>query len=317
MFNDDAREQLRIGVNTLADAVKVTMGPKGRFVLIDKGNSLHITKDGVSVAREVILDNPIQNMGAQLVKEVASKTADEIGDGTSSATVLAQAIVNEGLKEVKGGANVMDLKKGIDLATAYIVKKLNECAIPIKDNLVDVATISANNDLEMGKLIADTIKKVSYDGVITIESAKGIETSVKILDGLQIESGYLSPYFVTDEANMKAILDECYVIIIDNKSANIKDVLSELEEVSKRNKSVLIIANDIDNDSLSTLTLNKMNGLLKVAVIKSPNFGEHRNDILGDLQIILKSKQTQNHITVGYCDKVIVTRTNTTFIGGK
>jgi len=317
MFNDDAREQLRIGVNILADAVKVTMGPKGRFVLIDRGNSLHITKDGVSVAREVMLDNPIQNMGAELIKKVASKTGEEIGDGTTSGTVLAQALVNEGLKEVKDGANVMDLKRGIDLATKYIVEELNKCTIDITNNLVDVATVSANNDLEIGQLIANTIDKVTYNGVITVEDAKGIETSVKIIDGLQIDSGYLSPYFITDEASRKAILDDCYVVIVDNKSANIKDILLELEEIAKQNKAVLIIANEMDYDSLSTLTLNKMNGLLKVAVIKTPNFGEHRSDVIGDLEVLLQSKQTQKNITVGYCNKVIVTKNTTTFIGGK
>lgn len=317
MFNDDAREQLRIGVNILADAVKVTMGPKGRFVLIDRGNSLHITKDGVSVAREVILDNPIQNMGAELIKKVASKTGEEIGDGTSSSTILVQALVNEGLEKIKEGANVMEIKKGIDIATKHIVEELNKCAIDINNNLIDVATVSANNDLEIGKLISDTIDKVTYNGVITVEDAKGIETSVKIIDGLQIDSGYLSPYFITDEASRKAILDDCYVVIVDNKSANIKDILSELEEIAKQNKAVLIIVNEMDYDSLSTLTLNKMNGLLKVAVIKTPNFGEHRSDVIGDLEVLLQSKQTQKNITVGYCNKVIVTKNTTTFIGGK
>ena len=649
MFNDDAREQLRMGVNILADAVKVTMGPKGRFVLIDRGNSLHVTKDGVSVAREVVLDNPVQNMGAELIKKVASKTGEEIGDGpqplyskvltpngwttmgelkigdlicgtnqtiqqvigvfpkgikeiyklkfsngqeveccedhlwsittnynskkivttkqmfedprlkyedkenyksykyyinttlvdfnkkdhildpylvglligdgscgdigiksasielalaldqdyilndiilpeniqykitrdevkhylrvkfsrivhkgptmmdylkeiglfgtksgtkfipkeylysdynsrmrllkgleetdghinkrglleystiskqlcedvvellrglgkqvyfrlkqrtgnsfsntpiyvinelkgykngvklidiektntytemqcikvsnpdhlyitndyilthnTTSSTILAQALVNEGLKKVKEGANVMDLKKGIDIATKYVVEELNKCAIDITDNLIDVATVSANNDLEIGQLIKDTIDKVTYNGVITVEDAKGIETSVKIIDGLQINSGYLSPYFVTDEVSKKAILDDCYVIIVDNKSTSIKDILSELESISKQNKSALIIVNNMDYDSLSTLTLNKMNGLLKVAVIKTPNFGEHRTDVIGDLETLLQSnKNTQKNITVGYCNEVIVTKTKTTFIGGK
>lgn len=319
MFNDDAREQLRIGVNILADAVKVTMGPKGRFVLIDRGNSLHVTKDGVSVAREVVLDNPIQNMGAELIKKVASKTGEEIGDGTSSSTILVQALVNEGLEKIKEGANVMEIKKGIDIATKYIVEELNKCAIGINNNLIDVATVSANNDLEIGKLISDTIDKVTYNGVITVEDAKGIETSVKIIDGLQIDSGYLSSYFVTDESSMKAVLNECYVIILENKSTNIKDILPELENVAKQNKSVLIITNEMDYDSLSTLTLNKMNGLLKVAVIKTPNFGEHRSDILGDLEVLLKSKRTQKNgnFSIGYCDTVIVTKTKTTFIGGK
>lgn len=319
MFNDDAREQLRIGVNILADAVKVTMGPKGRFVLIDRGNSLHVTKDGVSVAREVVLDNPIQNMGAELIKKVAAKTGEEIGDGTSSSTILVQALVNEGLEKIKEGANVMEIKKGIDIATKYIVEELNKCAIDINNNLIDVATVSANNDLEIGKLISDTIDKVTYNGVITVEDAKGIETSVKIIDGLQIDSGYLSSYFVTDESSMKAVLNECYVIILENKSTNIKDILPELENVAKQNKSVLIITNEMDYDSLSTLTLNKMNGLLKVAVIKTPNFGEHRSDILGDLEVLLKSKRTQKNgnVSIGYCDTVIVTKTKTTFIGGK
>ena len=248
MFNDDAREQLRIGVNILADAVKVTMGPKGRFVLIDRGNSLHVTKDGVSVAREVILDNPIQNMGAELIKKVAAKTGEEIGDGTSSSTILVQALVNEGLEKIKEGANVMEIKKGIDIATKYIVEELNKCAIDINNNLIDVATVSANNDLEIGQLISDTIDKVTYNGVITVEDAKGIETSVKIIDGLQIDSGYLSPYFITDETSMKAILDDCYVIIVNNKSANIKDVLSELERISKQKKKAMIIVNNMDYD---------------------------------------------------------------------
>ena len=237
---------------------------------------------------------------------------------TTSSTILAQALVNEGLKEVKDGANVMDLKRGIDLATKYIVEELNKCAIDITDNLIDVATVSANNDLEIGQLIKDTIDKVTYNGVITVEDAKGIETSVKIIDGLQINSGYLSPYFVTDEVSKKAILDDCYVIIVDNKSTSIKDILSELESISKQNKSALIIVNNMDYDSLSTLTLNKMNGLLKVAVIKTPNFGEHRTDVIGDLETLLQSnKNTQKNITIGYCNKVIVTKNNTTFIGGK
>ena len=316
MFNENAREQLRIGVNILADAVKVTMGPKGRFVLIDKGYDLHITKDGVSVAREVDIADPIQNMGAQLVKNVASKTAEQTGDGTTSATVLTQALVNAGLENVRAGANLMDIKRGIDLAVKFVINEITNVAVNVDDKLVEVATISANNDLETGQLIVDTINKVTTDGVITIEEASGVETTVKIIEGVQVESGYLSPYFITDETNMRVVLEDCYVLTLDKKISSIKDVLPFLEEIAKNNKSVLIIADDIDSDSLSTLTLNKTSGMLKVAVIKSPDFGEHRVDTIGDIRELTGSVKN-NDVYIGSCNKVIVTKTNTTIIGGR
>ena len=322
MFNVDAREKLKSGVNVLADAVKVTLGPKGRLVLINRGNGLplHITKDGVTVAKEIVLEDSVQNIGAQLAKEVTIKTSDQVGDGTTSSIVLLQAIVNAGLKNVIAGANPMDLKRGIDKAVKVAVNKLQNMSILVKDNndLLKVATISANNDPEIGGIIADTINKVTNDGVITVEEASGVTTSVKIVKGMQLTTGYLSPYFVTDESTMEAVLDNCYVCIIDTKVSTLTadDILSTLEGIAKKKRPVLLMVNDIEGEPLSTLTLNKLKGALNVVVVKTPNFGEFRDDLIKDIKVLVNAEDKNSNVSIGLCDKVVVSKTTTTIIGG-
>ena len=321
LFHDEAKTTLLAGASVVADAVGCTMGPKGKCVLIQQRDKTPIlTKDGVTVCRAIRLKDPMKRMGGDLLRDAAIRTNDVAGDGTTTSTVIAYALMKESHRLLSTGCEALELVKGLELAKQYALHELSVQAqqITTRSQVENVATISANNDKEIGTLIADAMERVGRDVIVTVEDAKGIETSVKIIDGLQINSGYLSPYFVTDEVSKKAILDDCYVIIVDNKSTSIKDILSELESISKQNKSALIIVNNMDYDSLSTLTLNKMNGLLKVAVIKTPNFGEHRTDVIGDLETLLQSnKNTQKNITVGYCNKVIVTKTKTTFIGGK
>jgi chaperonin GroEL len=288
-FDTDARDRLKKGVDALADAVKVTLGPKGRNVIIDKKfGAPMITKDGVSVAKEIELSEPIENMGAQLVKEVASKTADNAGDGTTTATVLAQSIFNVGIKNVAAGANPMDLKRGIDKAVSAVVKRLKENSKPISTSkeIAQVATVSANNDEEIGKMISDAMDKVGKDGVITVEEAKGTETDVKTVEGMQFDRGYLSPYFVTNTEKMEAELDQPFILIYDKKISSMKELLPVLEPVAQSGKPLLIISEDVDGEALATLVVNKIRGALKVAAVKAPGFGDRRKAMLEDIAIL-------------------------------
>ena len=290
VFNNDAREQLRKGVDELANAVKVTLGPKGRNVVIDKKfGAPQVTKDGVTVAKEIELEDGIQNMGAQMVKEVASKTNDQAGDGTTTATVLAQAIVNTGLKNVTAGANPMDLKRGIDKAVAEIVKNIKEQAQEVGGDIQkirQVATISANNDNTIGDIIAEAMEKVGKDGVITIEDAKGIDTTVKVVEGMQFDRGYISPYFVTDTEKMECNYDNPYILIYDKKISTMKDLLPVLEKVVNTGRPLLIIAEDVESEALATLVVNRLRGSLKIAAVKAPGFGDRRKEMLEDIAIL-------------------------------
>ena len=288
-FNTESRENLRKGVDILANAVKVTLGPKGRNVILDKKfGAPTVTKDGVSVAKEIELKEAVENMGAQLVKEVASKTADDAGDGTTTATVLAQAIFNTGIKNVAAGANPMDLKRGIDKAVVEVVSNLKSQSKDIKDSseISQVATVSANNDHEIGKMIANAMDKVGKDGVITVEEAKGTETEVKTVEGMQFDRGYLSPYFVTNSDKMEAELENPYILIYDKKISAMKELLPVLELVSQSGKPLLIIAEDIEGEALATIVVNKIRGALKVAAVKAPGFGDRRKAMLEDIAIL-------------------------------
>ena len=289
-FNTEARELLKKGVDQLADAVKVTLGPKGRNVVIErKFGAPHITKDGVSVAKEVELSDPYANLGAQMVKEVASKTGDDAGDGTTTATVLAQAIVNTGIKNVTAGANPMDLKRGIDKAVAKVVESIKAQAQEIdnsNEKIEQVATISANNDNEIGKLIAEAMGKVGKEGVITVEEAKGTDTSVEVVEGMQFDRGYISPYFVTNTEKMEADLDAPFILIYDKKISTMKDLLPVLEQSAQSGRPLLIIAEDVDGEALATLVVNRLRGSLKVAAVKAPGFGDRRKEMLQDIAIL-------------------------------
>jgi chaperonin GroEL len=286
LFNSEARAKLKKGVDALADAVKVTLGPKGRNVVIDKKfGSPTVTKDGVTVAKEIELSDPIENMGAQMVKEVATKTSDLAGDGTTTATVLAQAIYREGLKNVTAGANPMELKKGIDRAVEAIIEELKKISTPSagKKEIAQVGTISANNDSEIGKLIADAMEKVGKDGVITVEEAKGLETTLETVEGMQFDRGYLSPYFVTDPEKMEAVLEDAYLLIHDKKISAMKELLPVLEKIAQTGKPLLIIAEDVEGEALATLVVNKLRGTLKVCAVKAPGFGDRRKEMLTDI----------------------------------
>ncbi len=288
-FEEEARNALKAGVDTLARAVKVTLGPKGRNVVLEKSfGAPTITKDGVTVAKEIELKNRMQNVGAQMVKEVASRTSDVAGDGTTTATVLAQAIINRGLKSVTSGANPMDLKRGIDAAVRSIVADLRKQSRGVegKDRIAQVATISANNDDEIGALIADAFDRVGKDGVITVEEARGIETYLDVVEGMQFDRGYLSPYFVTDSENMEAVLEDAYVLIIDGKVSKMQDLLPILEKVSQTGQPLLIIAENVENEALATLVVNKLRGTLKVAAVKAPGFGDRRKAMLEDIAVL-------------------------------
>ena len=279
-FNTEAREELKKGVDVLANAVKVTLGPKGRNVIIDKKfGAPHITKDGVTVAREVELEEPMQNMGAQLVKEVASKTGDDAGDGTTTATVLAQAIVNVGLKNVTAGANPMDLKRGIDKAVAAVVEGIKNMAQPVGDDfkkIEDVARVSANNDETIGQLVAEAMKKVKKEGVITVDEAKGTETTIDIVEGMQFDRGFISPYFITDAEKMECVMERPYILLYDKKISNLKDMLPILESTAQSGRGLLIIAEDVDQEALATLVVNRLRGSLKICAVKAPGFGDGR-----------------------------------------
>ncbi len=330
VFDTEARDQLKKGVDAISNAVKVTLGPKGRNVIIDKKfGAPHVTKDGVSVAKEIELQDPIENMGAQMVKEVASKTADIAGDGTTTATVLAQAIVTNGLKNVTAGANPMDLKRGIDKAVTAAVSHLKEISKEVgsdNDKIKQTATISANNDEFIGGLIADAFKKVSIDGVITVEEAKGTSTEVKTVEGMQFDRGYLSPYFVTNTEKMIAELEQPYILICDKKISNIQEILPVLEPVAQQGKPLLIIAEDIDGTALSTLVINRLKAGLKIAAVKAPGFGDRRKAMLEDIAILTggtviseERGMTLENATVemlGTAEKVDIDKDNTTVVNG-
>ncbi len=289
-FNIKAREELKNGVDALADAVKVTLGPKGRNVIIEKKfGAPHITKDGVSVAREIELEDAFQNMGAQLVKEVASKTGDLAGDGTTTATVLAQAIVNEGLKNVAAGANPMDLKRGIDKAVSKVVEGIRAQSREVDDDInkiENVARVSANNDEQIGRLIAEAMQKVKKEGVITVEEAKGTDTTVDVVEGMEFDRGYISPYFVTNSDKMECEMDTPYILLYDKKISNLKDMLPVLEAVAQSGRPLLIIAEDVDNEALATLVVNRLRGSLKICAVKAPGFGDRRKEMLEDIAVL-------------------------------
>lgn len=332
-FDIEARNKMKAGVDILANAVKVTLGPKGRNVVIDKKfGAPQVTKDGVTVAKEIELSDPIENMGAQMVKEVASKTGDIAGDGTTTATVLAQSIINEGLKNVAAGANPMDLKRGIDKAVAKVVSSLKSVSQAVGENqnaekIEQVATISANNDPEIGRLIAEAMKKVGKEGVITVEEAKGTDTTVDVVEGMQFDRGYISPYFVTDNEKMVAALDNPYILIYDKKISAMKDILSILEKVAQSGRPLLIISEDLEGEALATLVVNKLRGTLKVVAVKAPGFGDRRKEMLQDIAILTNGiviseeqgfKLENADITfLGQASSVSIDKDNTTIVGGK
>ncbi len=330
MFNSDARAKLKKGVDALADAVRVTLGPKGRNVVIDKKfGSPTVTKDGVTVAKEIELPDPVENMGAQMVKEVATKTSDLAGDGTTTATVLAQAIFREGLKNVTAGANPMELKRGIEKAVEAVVEELKRISAPSagKKEIAQVGTISANNDHEIGKLIADAMEKVGKDGVITVEEAKGLETTLETVDGMQFDRGYLSPYFVTDPEKMEAVLEDAYFLIHDKKISAMKELLPVLEKIAQTGKPLLIIAEDIEGEALATLVVNKLRGTLKVCGVKAPGFGDRRKEMLTDIAKLTGGKVISEEIgfklenavlsDLGRAKRVVIDKDNTTIVDGR
>lgn len=327
-FTTSAREELKKGVDALADAVKVTLGPKGRNVIIDKKfGAPHITKDGVSVAREIELEDAFQNMGAQLVKEVASKTGDDAGDGTTTATVLAQSIINVGLKNVTAGANPMDLKRGIDKAVAAVVDRIKGMAEEVDDDfkkIEDVARVSANNDETIGRLIAEAMKKVTKEGVITVDEAKGTETTIEVVEGMQFDRGYISPYFVTDGEKMECVMDSPFILLHDKKISNLKDILPVLEQTAQSGRPLLIIAEDVDQDALAALVVNRLRGSLKICAVKAPGFGDRRKEMLEDIAILTggtvisadKGMQLANATMqdLGTANKVTVSKENSTIV---
>jgi chaperonin GroEL len=329
-FSVDARARLKRGVDALAEAVKITLGPKGRNVVIDKKfGSPTITKDGVTVAKEIELSDPVENMGAQMVKEVATKTSDLAGDGTTTATVLAQAIFREGLKNVTAGANPMELKRGIDKAVEAVVEDLRKLSVPSagKKEIAQVGTISANNDREIGNLIAEAMEKVGKDGVITVEEAKGLETTLETVDGTQFDRGYLSPYFVTDPEKMETALEDAYLLIHDKKISSMKELLPILEKVAQGGKPLLIIAEDVDGEALATLVVNKLRGTLKVAAVKAPGFGDRRKEVLRDIAVLTGGQVISEEVgfklenvaltDLGRAKRIVVDKDNTTIVDGK
>ena len=328
-FNVDARAALKRGVDQLAEAVKVTLGPKGRNVVIDKKfGAPTVTKDGVTVAKEVELADPIENMGAQMVKEVATKTSDNAGDGTTTATVLAQAIFREGLKNVTAGANPMAIKRGIDQAVSAVIDELKKISVPTsgKKEIAQVGTISANNDPEIGKLISEAMEKVGKDGVITVEEARGLETTLETVDGMQFDRGYVSPYFVTDPEKMEAALEDAYILIHDKKISAMKDLLPVLEKVAQTGKPLLIIAEDIEGEAMATLVVNKLRGTLKVCAVKAPGFGDRRKAMLEDIAVLTAGQVISEDVgfklenavlgDLGRAKRVVVDKDNTTLIDG-
>ena len=330
-FNTEVRSAMKAGADQLADAVKVTLGPKGRNVVIDKKfGAPQVTKDGVTVAKEVELEDKYENMGAQMVKEVASKTNEQAGDGTTTATVLAQAIINVGLKNVAAGANPMDIKRGIDKAVAAVVEDLKKRSQAVGEDyskVEQVGTVSANNDAFIGKLIADAMSKVKKDGVITVEEAKGTETEVKVVEGMQFDRGYVSPYFITDGDKMEADLSNAAILITDKKISAMKDLLPILEPIAREGRELLIIAEDVDGEALTTLVVNRLRGSLKVAAVKAPGFGDRRKEMLQDIAIltggtVISEERgfTLENATpemLGHAEKITITKENTTIVGGK
>jgi chaperonin GroEL len=330
LFNTDARSKLKRGVDQLAEAVKVTLGPKGRNVVIDKKfGSPTVTKDGVTVAKEVELSDPIENMGAQMVKEVATKTSDLAGDGTTTATVLAQAIFREGLKNVTAGANPMELKRGIDRAVEMVVEQLRTISVPSagKKEIAQVGTISANNDKEIGNLIAEAMEKVGKDGVITVEEAKGLETTLETVEGMQFDRGYLSPYFVTDPEKMESALEDPYILIHDKKISAMKELLPLLEKSAQSGKPLLIIAEDVEGEALATLVVNKLRGTLKVSAVKAPGFGDRRKEMLRDIAVLTGGQVISEELgfklenatlnDMGRAKRIVVDKDNTTIVDGR
>jgi chaperonin GroEL len=328
-FNTEARAALKRGVDQLADAVKVTLGPKGRNVVIDKKfGAPTVTKDGVTVAKEIELSNPLENMGAQMVKEVATKTSDIAGDGTTTATVLAQAIFREGLRNVTAGANPMAIKRGIEKAVTAVVEELKKISVPTagKKEIAQVAAISANNDKEIGDLIADAMEKVGKDGVITVEEARGIETTLETVDGMQFDRGYISPYFVTDPDKMEAVLEDAAILIHDKKISSMKDLLPVLEKVAQMGRPLLIIAEDIEGEALATLVVNKLRGTLKVAAVKAPGFGDRRKAMLQDIAVLTNGQVISDEVgfklenavltDLGKAKRIVIDKDNTTLIDG-
>ena len=330
-FEIEARNKMKKGVDTLANAVKVTLGPKGRNVVIDKKfGAPQITKDGVTVAKEIELEDPIENMGAQMVKEVASKTADIAGDGTTTATVLAQSIISEGLRNVAAGANPMDLKRGIDKAVTAVVDHLKKQSVTVgndNDKIQQVASISSNNDESIGKLIAQAMTKVGKEGVITVEEAKGTDTTVEVVEGMQFDRGYVSPYFVTNSEKMEADLENPYILIYDKKISSMKDILHILEKVAQSSRPLLIISEDLEGEALATLVVNKLRGTLKVAAVKAPGFGDRRKEMLQDLAVLTKGtviSEDQGYklegvdlTSLGQATAITIDKDNTTIVGGK
>lgn len=330
-FSIEARDKLKKGIDALADAIKVTLGPKGRNVIIDKKfGSPQISKDGVTVAKEIELSNNFENMGAQMVKEVASKTADDAGDGTTTATILAQSIIDVGLKNVTAGANPMDLKRGIDKAVVEVIKSLkSQTRIIGEDNqkIEQVASVAANNDITIGKLISEAMEKVHKEGVITVEEAKGTETTVEVVEGMQFDRGYISPYFITDADKMEAVLENPYILLHDKKISTMKDLLPILESTSQEGRPLLIIAEDIDGEALATLVVNKLRGSLKIASVKAPGFGDRRKEMLEDIAVLtggtviseekgLKLEGTDLEM-LGETEKVVIDKENTTIVNGQ
>jgi len=330
LFSTDARAKLKRGIDQLADAVRITLGPKGRNVVIDKRfGSPTITKDGVTVAKEIELSDPIENLGAQMVKEVATKTSDLAGDGTTTATVLAQAIYREGLRNVTAGANPMELKRGIERAVAAVVEQLKSISVPTvgKKEIAQVGTISANTDKEIGNLIAEAMDKVGKDGVITVEEAKGLETTLETVDGTQFDRGYLSPYFVTDAEKMEAVLDDPYILIHDKKISSMKELLPILEKVAQSGKPMLVIAEDVEGEALATLVVNKLRGTLKVVAVKAPGFGDRRKEMLRDIAVLTGGQVISEEVgfklenvtlnDLGRAKRVVIDKDNTTIVDGK
>ncbi|MDQ2768133.1 MAG: chaperonin GroEL, partial [Gemmatimonadota bacterium] len=328
-FNTEARAALKRGVDQLAEAVKVTLGPKGRNVVIDKKfGAPTVTKDGVTVAKEIELSDPLENMGAQMVKEVATKTSDIAGDGTTTATVLAQAIFREGLKNVTAGSNPMALKRGIDRAVAAVVEELKRISVPTagKKEIAQVGAISANNDKEIGDLISEAMEKVGKDGVITVEEARGLETTLETVDGMQFDRGYLSPYFVTDPEKMESVLEDGLILIHDKKISSMKDLLPVLEKVAQMGKPLLIIAEDVEGEALATLVVNKLRGTLRVSAVKAPGFGDRRKAMLQDIAVITGGQVISDEVglklenaqvtDLGKAKRIVVDKDNTTLIDG-
>src|SRR5437868_9172236 len=328
-FNTDARAALKRGVDQLAEAVKVTLGPRGRNVVIDKKfGAPTVTKDGVTVAKEIELSDPLENMGAQMVKEVATKTSDLAGDGTTTATVLAQAIFREGLKNVTAGANPMALKRGIDRAVSTVVEELKKISVPTggKKEIAQVGSISANNDPEIGNLIAEAMEKVGKDGVITVEEAKGLDTTLETVDGMQFDRGYVSPYFVTDPEKMEAALEEAFILIHDKKISSMKDLLPVLEKVAQQGRPLLIIAEDIEGEALATLVVNKLRGTLRVCAVKAPGFGDRRKAMLQDIAALTGGQVISEEVgfklenavvsDLGRAKRIVIDKDNTTIIDG-